>query len=311
MRRIKDLTGQTFGELTALVATNQRYFGNVVWKCKCSCGKEYYAASNALTSGQVTSCGHLRGAKLSGRRFGRLVVIKAQKQRKNNGIVWLCKCDCGGVTLSYSAELLAGSKKSCGCLRWGKAVCPACGEKFEIPADGSPTPQFCPSCAPTYSGRNWKVCPICKKLFSSPPSSKTVTCSKECSSTWRRLVHEGISFSWNEASLERKRAEGQTENLKLGTAAAQKSPICGRFETNREAKIWTLIDPSGNEITVRNLLLWARENTSLFGKPQCDRSASQIAHGFAAIAQTMRGVRKTPAMTYFGWTLKGPPENPE
>lgn len=86
--------------------------------------------------------------------------------------------------------------------------------------------------------------------------------------------------------------------------------FAGRFETNQEAKIWRLVDPSGNEIIVRNLLLWARENTERFGKPPGDRSAIQIASGFEAIAATLRGTRKMPSMTYFGWTLKDVPEVP-
>ena len=77
----------------------------------------------------------------------------------------------------------------------------------------------------------------------------------------------------------------------------QQSLIAGRFETNQEAKIWTLVDPCGNEITVRNLILWARENTALFEKPEGDRSAHQIASGFRAIALTMCGKRKTTAMS--------------
>lgn len=120
---------------------------------------------------------------------------------------------------------------------------------------------------------------------------------------------------WGDEAKKRKSQLGQTANLQLGTAAAQMSPIAGRFETNREAKIWILIDPSGNEITVRNLKLWARDHADLFGKPLGDKSANQIAAGFCAIAQTLRGKRGSPgkpsgAMTYFGWTLKCPPESP-
>ena len=49
-----------------------------------------------------------------------------------------------------------------------------------------PDASVCPDCAPKYAGRNWKVCPICGKLFASPASTNTVTCSKECSAEWKK-----------------------------------------------------------------------------------------------------------------------------
>lgn len=256
---------------------------------------------------------------LSGRRFGRLVAIRPvkKKQDRDRHTMWFCKCDCGSVTV-VPTNNLNQQTVSCGCVSRGpqigyaiRAVCPGCGQKFEIKLNGEKTPQFCSQCAPKYSDRNWKVCPVCRKLFPSPASDKTVTCSKECSFEWKRITHERVSNQWNETAKERKRQEGQTDNLKMGTEAAKKSPIAGRFETNQEAKIWTLVDPSGNEIVVRNLSMWARENTERFGKPEGDKSARQIVHGFYAISQTLKGERKTPSMTYFGWTLKDVPKEPE
>lgn len=317
--RVRDLTGQKFGELTVLQDTGERQRGGgVVWLCRCSCGKICKASGNALTARRKKSCGHIKVRDLSGLRFGRLVAIRPIRRRiesQLDSFVWLCKCDCGGVTIATVPNLVNGIKKSCGCLLRGPgkgyAVCPSCGERFLIQIDGNPTPQFCDKCAPKYEGRNWKVCPICRKLFPSPESDKTVTCSKECSAEWKSMMHDGVSNKWNEEAKEKKRKQGQTENLKMGTPAAIESPISGRFETNRGAKVWTLIDPSGNEITVRNLLMWARKNTERFGKPEGDKSAKQIADGFKAIALTMRGKRKHPSMTYFGWTLKDAPKEPE
>ena len=155
-----------------------------------------------------------------------------------------------------------------------------------------------------------KRCVVCGKPFSAPPSSKKCTCSAQCSTARKQLSHQGKHNQWSEDARARLSQKGKTPNLQLGTEAAQKSPLAGRFETNQEAKIWTLITPTGDEIVVRNLLLWARIHTDLFDKPPGDRSANQIAHGFAAIAQTLRNTRKSPAHTYFGWSLKGPPEIP-
>lgn len=256
---------------------------------------------------------------LTGQRFGRLVAIRPVRKKNDTDrhTMWFCKCDCGSVAVVPTNNLIQQTV-SCGCVSRGpkiggtvRAICPGCGGKFLIDLNGEKTPQFCPECEPKYAGRSWKVCPVCRKLFPSPASDKTVTCSKECSAEWKRRAHEGVSNKWNDDSKAKKREQGQTSNLRMGTPAAMASPIAGRFETNQEAKIWTLVDPSGNEIVVRNLLMWARNNTEKFGKPDGDKSAKQIADGFKAIALTMRGKRKHPSMTYFGWTLKELPREPE
>lgn len=114
----------------------------------------------------------------------------------------------------------------------------------------------------------------------------------------------------SQQALERFAPKRQTAQLKLGTEAARKSPKAGPFETNVTAKVWVLVSPEGEEIVVRNLQLWAREHAALFGKEQNERSAIQIACGFRAIARSLAGKLKRPAMTYFGWSLKAPPSMP-
>lgn len=321
--KVKDLTGQTFGYLTALEPTEKRYHNSAVWRCRCVCGKIVEKDASSLQSPlNNPSCGCQRIRHSPGERYGRLVTVRPLATRKCKRTEWILRCDCGNLIIRpiWTKSKIGGMQpvQSCGCLSRGrerKARCPACGEYFPIVLDGSPTPQFCPDCTPKYAGRNWKVCPVCKKLFPDPPSNKSVTCSKSCSAKWRASLREGAPHPWSSDAKGRLSAKGQTENLKLGTAAAKKSPIAGRFETNQEAKVWTLIDPSGRETTVTNLLLWAREHTELFNKPPGDKSASQISHGFQAIAATLRGVRGAEgkprgAMTYFGWTLKRLPEPP-
>ena len=54
---------------------------------------------------------------LTGRRFGRLVVIERVANNPTSPSTrWLCKCDCGKETISYAPQLKNGQKKSCGCL---------------------------------------------------------------------------------------------------------------------------------------------------------------------------------------------------
>ena len=57
---IKDLSNMLFGQLTVLYPTSQRLNGQVVWHCKCTCGKEVDVRSNNLISGNTFSCGCLK-----------------------------------------------------------------------------------------------------------------------------------------------------------------------------------------------------------------------------------------------------------
>lgn len=60
------------------------------------------------------------GAKveLSGKRFGRLLVIKEMPiSSLLIRIRWKCLCDCGNVTTAVSQSLISGAIKSCGCLK--------------------------------------------------------------------------------------------------------------------------------------------------------------------------------------------------
>lgn len=61
----RDLTNCKFGELTALYPTDKRQAstGAVMWHCKCSCGRELDVPTNALTTGNTTSCRHFKLSK--------------------------------------------------------------------------------------------------------------------------------------------------------------------------------------------------------------------------------------------------------
>ena len=55
---LKDLTGQTFGELS-VVCRAKNMGKHSAWKCKCSCGNIVRISSSHLLSGHTRSCGHL------------------------------------------------------------------------------------------------------------------------------------------------------------------------------------------------------------------------------------------------------------
>lgn len=52
---------------------------------------------------------------LSGKRFGKLVVIKRDGTNKHKRVLWLCKCDCGKEKIIIGACLRNGETLSCGC----------------------------------------------------------------------------------------------------------------------------------------------------------------------------------------------------
>lgn len=126
MSRAKDLTGMRFGRLTVIerVPSKSRH---ARWKCLCDCGNYTEALSNNLKSGSKISCGcaaHKGSPNISpsnyndltGRRFGRLVVIK-RISPIGHKVRWLCHCDCGAEKDIAAYELTSGNTRSCGCLQ--------------------------------------------------------------------------------------------------------------------------------------------------------------------------------------------------
>ncbi|MGI6199894.1 MAG: hypothetical protein ACOYJA_03930 [Christensenellales bacterium] len=79
----------------------------------------------------------------------------------------------------------------------------------------------------------------------------------------------------------------------------------------RTPATWTLRDPAGKLITVRNLQRWAREHCELFGMQPCERSAVTIAVGLRNLKRSALGKLRrkdgTPytIRAYKGWTLVG------
>lgn len=52
---------------------------------------------------------------LTGKRFGRWIVLKRSGYDKNKNIKWLCRCDCGTIKEVLGSVLKSGNSFSCGC----------------------------------------------------------------------------------------------------------------------------------------------------------------------------------------------------
>lgn len=123
-----NLTYQTFGRLFVLeqidcpphIKKKQPY-----WRCKCDCGQYKIISTSQLKYGKTQSCGCLRRevivAKLPGKKFGKLTVIKEAPvpqhvKNTNQHTYWLCKCECGTINaIIRGRDLQTGHTKSCGC----------------------------------------------------------------------------------------------------------------------------------------------------------------------------------------------------
>lgn len=119
----KDLMGQRFGRLIAIVPIGLNKNGNTIWQCKCDCGSIKNILNSSLTSGRTKSCGCLRSETTSKRqfknlidmRFGMLRIIEYIGKDDKGHSKWKCICDCGNETCKISSDLISGVQ-SCGCL---------------------------------------------------------------------------------------------------------------------------------------------------------------------------------------------------
>lgn len=59
---------------------------------------------------------------LTGKRFGRLIVLSRSENDKHGHSRWECKCECGKIRVINSGSLLSIKTKSCGCLRDEKVI---------------------------------------------------------------------------------------------------------------------------------------------------------------------------------------------
>lgn len=120
----QDLTGRRFGRLVALEKMKEP--GKAKYKVRCDCGREKIVLADNLKRGMTASCGKsyretkefamARVKNITGKRFGKLVVMKELGDRKV-----LCQCDCGKEKVVNKGHLVNGDIKSCGCIMSNQA----------------------------------------------------------------------------------------------------------------------------------------------------------------------------------------------
>lgn len=68
---------------------------------------------------------HKRTKDLSGKAFGRLLVVRYAGQDKRGRAEWFCRCECGTEKVVSANAILTGKTRSCGCLNRD-----VCGNSF-------------------------------------------------------------------------------------------------------------------------------------------------------------------------------------
>lgn len=58
-----------------------------------------------------------RAIDLTGKRFGRLIVIGFSHRDQHKNKLWYCRCDCGNESIVRGGNLVSGGSTSCGCYR--------------------------------------------------------------------------------------------------------------------------------------------------------------------------------------------------
>lgn len=128
-RFAEDITGKRFGMLTVIRRSGKTWKKEATWLCRCDCGNEKVITGVHLRKNQV-SCGCMMGKILetnrgktfldeTGNKYGKLTVIRLFKSSKKDGVLWLCRCDCGNEKIVSGSNLrnqYGKGVRSCGCM---------------------------------------------------------------------------------------------------------------------------------------------------------------------------------------------------
>lgn len=128
---LKNEIGNIYGYLTVIERAHNTIDGRAQWLCQCKCGNKVIVMGKHLRSGNTKSCGcyqrqratesnMARGGDLTGKRFGKLVVLKEdgfiERSNGRRNRLWLCQCDCGNQCHIQHQYLNFGDTSSCGCI---------------------------------------------------------------------------------------------------------------------------------------------------------------------------------------------------
>ena len=114
MGKLKDLTGERFGNLTVLEKADglqNRYY---TWLCRCDCGNEIVVNTKNLTAHRITHCGcrakelcnaHIKPKDRTGEKYGALTALRMLGKSDEGAFLWECACECGNQIIVPAKQL--------------------------------------------------------------------------------------------------------------------------------------------------------------------------------------------------------------
>ena len=117
MREYPNLIGKRFGKLVVKELLPSDGSGHRKWLCECDCGNTYTACTGYLNNGSTTHCGCVTSPDISGKRFGKITVIRRTENRRKVGkrmiTEWECRCDCGNIVYRTIEQLNNAKVRMC------------------------------------------------------------------------------------------------------------------------------------------------------------------------------------------------------
>lgn len=118
-----NLEGLRFGRWSILSFLHINHKRSAYWNAVCDCGTKRKVCGYELTSGGSKSCGCYQRERvssvlrnnLSGKKFGRLLVVSFHHVDEWRAAHWNVVCDCGNKRVVCGQSLKTGGTTSCGC----------------------------------------------------------------------------------------------------------------------------------------------------------------------------------------------------
>lgn len=118
-----NLINNRYGRLLVIKESRKNKYSQRTWECLCDCGKKHIVVTSGLTSGRTLSCGCLKIQKinsckkdLTGKKFGKLLVINKHLSNDKTQVKYKCLCDCGKTTIVSYSNLIHHQRKCGNCI---------------------------------------------------------------------------------------------------------------------------------------------------------------------------------------------------